>query len=208
MVVWKNCWLGDIMRVIAGTAKGFRLSTPKGRATRPTADRVKEAVFNILSPRLPEAIFLDLFAGSGAIGIEALSRSAQFTVFVESSGQAVKNLRQNLQHTGFTEQARVLTMDGIKALHLLAAENVSFDLAYIDPPYWQGIAFRALACVGAKKLLVPGGLALVEVDRREELAEEEGPLRKIRVAVYGDTAVHIYQMVRDEIKASNSTPDN
>ncbi|MEW6662673.1 MAG: 16S rRNA (guanine(966)-N(2))-methyltransferase RsmD [Bacillota bacterium] len=196
------------MRVIAGTARGFRLTAPRGMATRPTADRVKEAVFNILAPRVPEAGFLDLFAGTGAMGIEALSRGAAFAVFVELAGLAVKTLHQNLQHTRLAERARVLNMDGMKALHLLAADNVSFDLAYIDPPYRQGIAFKALAGVGEKRLLVPGGLALAEVDRREELPEEVGPLQKIRVAAYGDTAVHIYQMVEDGTKDSDRTPDN
>jgi len=182
------------MRVIAGTAKGFRLVAPRGMVTRPTADRVKEAVFNILAPRVSKAGFLDLYAGSGAMGIEALSRGAQFAIFIESAGLAIKTLRQNLQHTRLAERARVLNMDVMKALSILAAENISFDLAYIDPPYKQGIAFNALIAIGKIRLLVPGGLVLTEVGRREEMAEKVGPMRKIRVAAYGDTAIHIYQM--------------
>jgi len=182
------------MRVIGGIARGSRLAAPRGMATRPTADRVKEAVFNILGSRVPEASFLDLFAGSGAMGIEALSRGAACAVFVESAGQAVKTLRQNLERTGLAEGARVLNTDYIKAIHLLTAENISFSLAYIDPPYHQGLATKALARVGKNRLLALGGLALAEIASKEELAEEVGPLGKIRVATYGDTAIHIYQM--------------
>ncbi|MGB9825598.1 MAG: 16S rRNA (guanine(966)-N(2))-methyltransferase RsmD, partial [Desulfofundulus sp.] len=121
------------MRVIAGIAKKSRLKIPRGWKGRPTADRVKESLFNILSPLIPGSCFLDLYAGTGNVGIEALSRGAQRVVFVEQDKKAVRVIRDNLVHVGFSERAELLAQDVFLALRQLGGQ--SFDVIFLDPPY-------------------------------------------------------------------------
>ena len=127
------------MRVIAGAAKGHNLQTIEGLATRPTTDRIKETLFNIIAFDLPEASFLDLFSGSGAIGIEALSRGAAEAVFVENAAECQKVIQANLVHTKLQGRARLLQTDVLSALDRLAAEGKKFDIIFMDPPYEAGL---------------------------------------------------------------------
>ena len=122
------------MRVIAGTAKRLQLKTPEGTSTRPTTDRIKETLFNMIDPWIADSAFLDLFAGSGGIGIEALSRGAARAVFVEKNPEAVKIIRQNLNSTGLAERATVLQADVYRAIDLLNGQ-APFDYIFMDPPY-------------------------------------------------------------------------
>lgn len=122
-----------MLRVIAGTARSLKLKYPEGTDTRPTTDRIKETLFNMLSPYLGDALFVDLFSGSGAIGIEALSRGARKCYFIESNQQAIQCIKENIEFTKFTEQSLVLKQDCITGLHHIMEKQV--DLVFLDPPY-------------------------------------------------------------------------
>lgn len=132
------------MRVIAGKARRISLETPKGLATRPTTDRIKETLFNMINYDLPDCRFLDLFSGSGAIGIEALSRGCKRAVFVEQDKEALSCIASNLKRTRLEENARVLAMEVTGALQYLKADGEPFDIIFMDPPYRMGWGERVL----------------------------------------------------------------
>jgi len=182
------------MRVIAGAAKGRRLQALRGRSVRPTADRVKEAVFSMLGSRfdLEGAVILDLFAGTGALGIEALSRGAARAVFVEQDFDARRVLSANLTACGFGPRARIVPHPAGRALAELAGEGERFDGAFMDPPYGRRLAEAALAQLGAGGLLAPGGWVAVEHHVDDRLAEAYGTLRLTASRRYGKTAVALY----------------
>ena len=123
------------MRVIAGSARRIQLETPAGMETRPTTDRIKETLFNMLQPHLCDCCFLDLFSGSGAIGIEALSRGASEAVFIEKSEEPIRCIRSNLKRTGLSERSRVMKTDVASGLRQLQDEGRCFDIIFMDPPY-------------------------------------------------------------------------
>lgn len=181
------------MRVIGGTAKRRQLRTLTGRSIRPTAARVREALFNILAVKIPGAHFLDLFAGTGSVGIEALSRGAARVIFVEREKFAVSLIRENLRRTGFTgEKAVVYPQDALAALNILARRGERFDLIYIDPPYGKGYELKSLQVIAQKGLLASGGLAIAESNWRDELPKEIGSLILVRRERYGDTLLSFY----------------
>jgi 16S rRNA (guanine966-N2)-methyltransferase len=179
------------MRIIAGAFKGRRLAPVKGR-TRPTAAMVREAIFNILGPTVVGARVLDLFAGTGALGIEALSRGADAAVFVEDHPEAVKALRRNLEDLGLQGQTRVWPLPVAKALKKLAAGGERFGLAFLDPPYGGGAALAALNALASLDLLVAEARVVVEHSRRDTLPEESGHLKRLELRRYGDTLVGLY----------------
>ena len=131
------------MRVIAGSRRSLPLKTVPGLATRPTTDRIKETLFNILNPYLPGARFLDVFAGSGAIGIEALSRGASFCCFVEQNPQAVSCINENLKKTDFLNASMIIRKDA-RNLSFLLAKNQAYDIVFMDPPYNRGLEKQVL----------------------------------------------------------------
>ncbi|MEW6182769.1 MAG: 16S rRNA (guanine(966)-N(2))-methyltransferase RsmD [Bacillota bacterium] len=182
------------MRVIGGLAKRRTLKTPPGKSIRPTAERVKEALFNILAAKIPDAVFLDLFAGTGGIGIEALSRGAARAVFVDRSSRALNLIRENLRRTGFSEQAMVIPHDAMTALSLLHRRGESFDLIYVDPPYDKGYELKTLPSIAHKGLLNRGGLVVAETDHRGKLPVEIGNLKLFRSERYGDTVLSFYRV--------------
>lgn len=184
------------MRVIAGEAKGRRLVAPKGLATRPTADRVREALFDILGPRVAGAEVLDLFAGSGAVGIEALSRRAARAVFVERDRAAVAALRQNLVRLGLEPRARVLVRDVEAALSELVRRGARFDLVFLDPPYAGDLAARILAVLGKGAPLAPGGLVIAQHRTKSALPEIEGRLRRLRTRRFGETSLTFFESMQ------------
>lgn len=148
------------MRVIAGKAKGRNLAAPKGRITRPTSDRVREALFSILQVRVPGSRVLDLYAGSGALGIEALSRGAGAATFVDRDVRAVAIIRMNLAACGFGHQATILRDDVLRALRALAARGETFDLVFFDPPYVSEERARCWPALPA--VLSDDGIVIVE----------------------------------------------
>jgi 16S rRNA (guanine966-N2)-methyltransferase len=174
------------MRVIAGRYRGTRLRAPRGEATRPTSDRVREALFSILSP-VDEARVLDLFAGSGALGIEALSRGAGSVVFVDSAPAAVAAVRRNLEALGL--EAEVSRRPAIAFLEGAAIRGAQYDLVFLDPPYRLASAVGPELSVALSPVLATGARVVTESDRRSPLALDL-PLADERR--YGDTLIRIH----------------
>ncbi|HEV2439168.1 MAG TPA: 16S rRNA (guanine(966)-N(2))-methyltransferase RsmD [bacterium] len=178
------------MRVTSGTAKGTHLRTP-GTGVRPTSDRVKEALFNSLTPRLPGARVLDLFAGTGALGIEGLSRGAARAVFVERDARAVAAIRRNLAAAHFDGQSEVRRGAVPGALDGLERDGAVFDLIVLDPPYGQDLPARTLRRLAASSLLGTGGIIAAEGHWRDDPGEIPG-LTRVREARYGETGLWFY----------------
>ncbi len=154
------------MRIIAGTARGRKLISPEGREVRPTLDRVRESIFNMLTGSLAEASVLDLFAGSGALGLEALSRGAAHTVFVDKSNASVGIVNQNIKLTHFEKQSSVVLND---FLTYLKQCNEKFDIIFLDPPYAAGFLAPALDAIYHRKLLAENGFIVCELDASDEV---------------------------------------
>ncbi|MFA5109980.1 MAG: 16S rRNA (guanine(966)-N(2))-methyltransferase RsmD [Desulfobaccales bacterium] len=185
------------MRIIAGDLKGRRLAPVRG-GMRPTAAKVREAVFNILGAAVPGVRVVDLFAGTGALGIEALSRGAVAAVFVEDHPQSLKVLRRNLEDLGLLERAVVWALPAAAALKKFAGRGERFGLAFLDPPYGGEVAAAAVTALASLNLLAPGARVVVEHSRRETLPEACGRLRRLEVRRYGDTQVAIYLFEEQE----------
>lgn len=152
------------MRVISGTARGLRLTALDGEATRPTLDNVKEAVFSMLFDRVRDAKVLDLFAGSGALGIEALSRGAERCTFCDKSSKAAGIIRTNVSKARMEQKAEVLCQDFHTALSQLASQGRCFDIIFLDPPYADGLLSKALQEIVSLSLLSPDGVVVAEFD--------------------------------------------
>lgn len=150
------------MRIIGGSRRGTRIAAPAGDMTRPTPDMVREALFNIITGIVQDAYVLDLFAGSGAIGFEALSRGADRVVFVDKAAGSVKVIRQNAETLRFTGQSRVYHASAEKALNELAARGESFDIIYLDPPYGNGVIQRFLPLIKETCVLKDRGVIVAE----------------------------------------------
>lgn len=150
------------MRIIAGSKKGMKLKAPGGTSVRPTADRVREALFNILGPLVGDAVFIDLYAGSGAVGIEALSRGACQAVFVEIKRKNISLIRNNLAKSGFTERSFLLHQDVNRALPFLAGKQFMADLIFMDPPYLSKEIPTVIKTIERLSILSPDGLIIVE----------------------------------------------
>lgn len=152
---------GESMRVIAGSAKRIQLKTVEGMDTRPTTDRIKETLFNMISLYLADSNFLDLFSGSGAIGIEALSRGAAYTVFVEQSRKAMECIRENLKVTKLADRAKLYETDVMNVLSQLEQKE-TFDYIFMDPPYNQLLEKKVLEYLSTSDLLSEDGIIIVE----------------------------------------------
>lgn len=181
------------MRVITGTARGRKLAALEGVEVRPTTDMVKEAMFSILQFEVEGANVLDLFAGSGQLGIEALSRGARACVFVDSSRDSQNITRQNLQHTGLSSAARVAAMDYAA---FLRSTKDTFDIALLDPPYEKGLAADALPLLVDK--MSPGGAILCESRKGEPMPERVGEFAIHRTYRYGKIALTLYRRAEEE----------
>jgi 16S rRNA (guanine966-N2)-methyltransferase len=184
------------MRIIAGSLKGRRLASVKGKI-RPTSDKVREAIFSILGAAVMEARVLDLFAGTGALGLEALSRGAQTAVFVEEQPASLAVLRRNIHDLGVSERTEVLSLPVKAGLKRLTARRAVFDLTFLDPPYRGGLAAATLKDLETAHILAPLAWVVAEHSRRETLPEIVGSLRRIDLRSYGDTRVAFYE-VREE----------
>lgn len=156
------------MRVIAGTARSLPLKTPEGTDTRPTTDRIKETLFNMLQTRIPGAVFADIFSGSGGIGIEAISRGAAKAYFIENAPRAISCIEQNLLFTKFAERAIVLKQDAVSALHCIYEKEV--DIIFMDPPYEQEYEKRVLEQLSHMKYVTEDTLIIIEASLRTDFA--------------------------------------
>jgi 16S rRNA (guanine966-N2)-methyltransferase len=180
------------MRVIAGKMRGRRLRGPVGHELRPTSDRLKESLFNILGAGVADSDFLDAFAGTGSIGIEALSRGARDVVFVEGDARACRLIRANLELCGLASGHRLLHSDIYRALRQLAREGKKFDLVYLDPPYaWEKYE-ELLGLIHRGLLVRPEGRIVVEHHRKAPLPEACEEYRLIRRVRQGDGCLSFY----------------
>ncbi len=184
------------MRVIGGAARGRKLLSVPGQGTRPIADRVKESLFNILGPEVEGCLFLDLFAGTGSVGIEALSRGARQAVFVEQDRRAVKVIGNNLQRTGLAEGAKVIRADVFKFLRQPPAEK--FDIIYVAPPQYRGLWARTLHALERRDILAEDGLVVVQIHPKEFEPLNLGDLRLIDQRRYGSTVLCFYARTEGE----------
>ena len=176
------------VRVVAGTAKGHKLQVPRGLTVRPTPDRAKEALFSIIGDRVVDCCFLDLYAGSGAIGIEALSRGAQEAVFVEKHPRIARIILRNLTKTDLRERARVVVADAAQALQKMNEEPKMFDIIFADPPYNAKNAPPILQVIGAKAFMACNGLVVWEHASATSIPADIGKLVSFKDVRYGDTS--------------------
>lgn len=189
------------MRVISGSARGRKLKSPKTSETRPIMDRVKTALFDILAPEILGMRVLDLFAGVGSVGIEALSRGAAAATFVERSPEAFRLVRENLAITGLSDRAEVLRTDAFAYLQQAAASGRRFDLIYVAPPQYEGMARQALAQLDSAPLTDPDGLVIVQIHPQERGELDNLPLTRLRrydERKYGSTLLLFFTDDRDE----------
>ena len=187
-----------IVRVIAGEARGHKLDTLKGNATRPTMDKVKGAIFNIIAPDVCDSCVLDLFAGSGALGIEALSRGAQSTVFVDRSRESIGIVRKNLEHTKLDKKSIVMNCDAFEAVLRLKERELKFDIIFIDPPYNKKIAQKALIFLESNGILKDSGIIIVEHSKDDEMPDDVERLKRVKFRQYGSTVISFYQYMKKE----------
>lgn len=183
------------MRIIAGSLRGRRLRAPDGLATRPTSDRVREALFNIIAARVPGARFLDVCAGTGAVGLEAISRGAEEAVFVEQSRRALEQLESNIEQLGVGGSTRIVGKEAVAALRSLASREEQFDIVYVDPPYDAELYRPILRLLGVSALVAPDGLVVVERHTRHDLPLEVGDLRHYRDERYGESSLAFYERI-------------
>jgi 16S rRNA (guanine(966)-N(2))-methyltransferase RsmD len=187
------------MRIIAGTFRSRQLKSLKGLALRPTSDRLRESLFNVLAERIPGCRFLDLFAGTGAVGIEALSRGAAEAVFIEDHPPAATLIQKNLDSLGIRGGTRILKLDALRGLQRLAAEHSpaspSFDIVFLDPPYAAADEYRRiLTFLGSAPFVAPGALVIAEHRRTFELPEVLGHLERVRVQRQGDASLSFFRV--------------
>ena len=177
------------MRIISGTSKGKKLRSLRGQAIRPTSDRVKESIFNILGQEVDGKYVLDLFAGTGNLGIEALSRGATRTVFVEKERSAIDLIKKNLSHCGFDDLGHVITGEVERAIRHLHRKGEVFDFIFMDPPYRRGLVQKTLGILQTEPLHHEDSILVIEHDRREPLSESMEEWVLLRKRRFGDTVV-------------------
>jgi 16S rRNA (guanine966-N2)-methyltransferase len=180
------------MRVLAGTLKGRRLQTPRGSTTRPTADQVRIALMDTLMPRLPDARLLDLFAGAGGVGLEALSRGAAHVTFVERDARAVAALRTNVETLGVIAETRVERMDVRAALERVERDGLRFDIVFLDPPY-EDDATATLERLGALSVVEPDGVVIAQHLTKRAPPDRIGRLTAFRTRRFGETTLTFFR---------------
>jgi 16S rRNA (guanine(966)-N(2))-methyltransferase RsmD len=181
------------MRVLAGALKGRRLVTPRGSTTRPTADQVRIALMDTLMPRLPGARVLDLFAGAGGVGLEALSRGAAHATFVERDARALAALRDNVATLGVAAQVRVEGRDVRAALDRLARDGAVFEVVFLDPPYDVPLVVPTLERLGALPLVTAEGIVVAQHMTKQPPPEAIGRLRVSRTRRFGETTLTFFR---------------
>lgn len=189
------------MRIISGLAKGKRLVSFKGEVIRPTPDRVREAIFSILYSRFGAfegKTVLDLFAGTGAMGLEALSRGCRRAVLVDEGRQSATIIPANLKNCGLEESATYLRSDVLKAMDRFEGEG-PFDLIFLDPPYGRGLVPAVVTAISERKLLAPDGLVCAESAAGDVVPDTLGDLIRIERRCYGSTTVHLFSHPEPEV---------
>jgi 16S rRNA (guanine966-N2)-methyltransferase len=183
------------MRVIAGKFKSRRLNAPAGMETRPTSDRLRETLFNVVSPQVAESTWLDMFAGTGAVGIEALSRGARMVYFVEASAKAARVIRQNLGALKVEDGFEIIERETALALRMLDSQAVSCDFCFLDPPYRKmGDYEQVLGFLSQSQIIGPGSTVIAEHDKHFDPGDMFGALRRQRKLQQGDAVLSFYRL--------------
>ena len=182
---------GKRLRVISGKSRGLKLNTPENMDIRPTTDRVKEAMFNIISPYIYGSNILDLFAGSGALGVEALSRGAELCYFVDSSKTSMNVTKSNIKKARLEDGAVTINSSYEKAIDRILMNKVKFDVIFVDPPYYEGYFIDVIKKIDSTDILKDDGIIVVEHDVKTEIPEEIGRIYISKEKKYGKTMVTI-----------------
>ncbi len=183
------------MRIVAGKYRSRVLKTLRGLKLRPTSDRLRETLFNVLGPAVEGSVFVDAYAGSGAVGIEALSRGAREVIFIEKHAAAVGVIRKNFESLGIGAGVEILAVDAVRGLELLAARRAHAQFVFLDPPYAEADEYeRALDCLDRSAVLTPGGRVIVEHLRRLALPERLAQLERVRLLEQGGAALSFYRL--------------
>lgn len=185
------------VRVISGSARGLKLNTPGDDRVRPTTDRVKESMFNIVQDWVYDSQVLDLFAGSGALGIEALSRGASQAVFCDNSLDSIKIIKSNIEKARVVDRSQIVSGDYKRCLRDMEAKNQSFDMIFVDPPYYKGLFEEVLDTISACKILKKDGIVIVEHDAKKPIGQVEG-LEVYKEKKYGITMLTFYCLEDDD----------
>jgi len=186
-----------MMRVIGGIFRSRQLKAKPPEGIRPTSDKLRETLFNVLGPRVQGASFLDGFAGMGGVGIEAISRGALLVCFIDQSRKATAIIRQNLEGLEVSEGFRLIEAELVKTLDLFEREGTTFDIVFLDPPYERKELYaESLSTFASRRLLNEGGVLVMEHSKRVELPETEGVLMRYRVLTQGDSTLSFYRAVR------------
>ncbi len=180
------------MRIISGSRKGMKLVDWEEEGIRPMRDFVRTALFNILGELVVDARFLDLFCGTGSVGLEALSRGARACVFIDNSKAACAITRRNLEKLGFLTCAQVVQADFLSGVDHFARRGRQFDVVFVGPPYGKGLAAQALARLGRGDLLSPTAVVVTEIYKKEEISGGYGVLTRVDRRVYGDNVLLFY----------------
>jgi len=183
------------MRIVAGKNKGNILKSPKDLSVRPTSEKVREALFDILGISVEETYFLDLFAGTGAVGIEALSRGAKKVIFIEKEQKCIKNIKDNLEKTKNSQNALVYKIDFLSGLKLLARKNILLDYIFLDPPYNKGLVNISLLEISKLPILRCNGLAIAQHYKNEKVIENLNNLSLYNQRRYGECYLSFYEYV-------------
>jgi 16S rRNA (guanine(966)-N(2))-methyltransferase RsmD len=187
------------MRVISGKYRSRKLIAPPGLDTRPTSDRLRETLFNVLAASVPGSVWLDLFAGTGAVGIEALSRGAQRVHFVEASVRAARAIRANLASLGISDGFSLVERDAATALRQLETQSVTCDFCFLDPPYRQTRDYeQVLSFLSTSKLLKPDSMVIAEHGKHLDPGESFGKLHRRRKLRQGDAVLSFYRFTTEE----------
>jgi 16S rRNA (guanine966-N2)-methyltransferase len=181
------------MKIGSGEMSGRRLHAPRGDRTRPTSGRLRKSLFDVLSSRLSEARVLDLYAGSGSLGLEALSRGAASSTFVERGRPACEAIRRNVEELRLGDRVEILAKDVWSALSKLDHREERFDVVFADPPYRSAEPDKLLALLGGKDLVRPGGLVALEHHHKRELRERYGSLVRLRLLKAGESTLTLYE---------------
>lgn len=188
------------MRVISGIAKGHKLKAPKGNKVRPTEDRIKESIFNILGNIKKDSVILDAFGGTGGIGIEFLSRGAKKSVFVDNYSNSINIIIENLVHTKLLERAEILKSDIFVALKRFNKDNLKFDYIYLDPPFNKGdLVDKLLSAIERENILAENGIILIEHERELELEDCMYSFLRCDIRKYGSKSIDFYKIKTEVI---------
>ncbi|WP_150283844.1 16S rRNA (guanine(966)-N(2))-methyltransferase RsmD [Rummeliibacillus sp. TYF-LIM-RU47] len=186
------------MRIISGERKGMALKAVNGMTTRPTTDKVKESLFNIIGPYFNGGTVLDLFAGSGGLGLEALSRGMEHGIFIEKDSRAFQNLKENISKCRYENCTEVYRNDALRAIKLLIKNKVQADLIFLDPPYKKQQYYNMVEDIVANQMIHEDGTIVCEHDREVDLPAVFLDFHKVREEEYGSTIISIYRFVEEE----------